>query len=534
MAQASGTTREVDTRVTPPRAGLVLTGLLVAAVVCNINFAAATVALPDIGESFNASQTQLNLVSLGTGLGLAMSVLYFGAIADRYGRKQLLMLGMVLTIVASVIAALAPNVEVLIGARVFTGIAAGMAYPTTLSLISALWAYGPKRTAAIALWASVGGMASVAGSVVAGAVLAVASWNVAFLLAVPIALVAIVLIAVVVPSHVGESTEPLDHAGGALSTIGIASLVLGIGVVLAPGGAAFGTVLLGVAALMIALFLWRQRRAPNPLYDLNVAKQRLFWVPALAGTIAFGALIGAMFVGEQFMQNVLQYSPLQAGAAVIPAAAGLILMAPLSARAVTGIGTRGAMLLGYALIMIAFLTMLAWRETTAYWLIGTGFFIIGAGAAFVTTASSGSLTSSTPVRRVGMASATSDLQNDLGGSIMQALLGAVLAGGFAAAFSDIIVGSPEAGKVSADVTAALQSSFASAAHVASRYPEFHDDILEAARQSLLAGSLAAYLIGAIAIVIGAVVVWFGLPSRDAERSIRARAASLTEAGSSAN
>lgn len=506
----------------PPRAGLVLTALLIAAVVCNINFAAATVALPDIGVSFTASQTQLNLVGLGTGLGLAMSVLYFGAIADRYGRKQLLLLGMVLTIVASLLSAFAPSIEILIGARVFTGLAAGMAYPTTLSLITALWADGPGRTGAIALWASIGGMASVAGGVVAGAVLAIASWNAAFLLSIPIAVIAIILIVVVVPSHVDESTDRVDHLGGVLSTVGIAAIVLGIGIVLAPGGAALGGVLLVVAVLFLALFVWRQLKARNPLYDLAVARRRLFWVPAVGGTIAFGALIGAMFVGEQFMQNILSYSPLGAGAAVIPAAAGLVLMAPLAARLVTGSGTRAAMLVGYALIIVAFLTMLAWREGTAYWLIGFGFLIIGAGAAFVVTASSRSLTSNTPVWRVGMASATSDLQNDLGGSIMQALLGAMLAGGFAAAFADLIAGSDEAGKVSSDVTQALQASFASAAHVAQQNPDFADEIMEAARQSLVAGSFGAYLIGAIAIVIGAIVVWLGLPSKTREAELRER------------
>jgi MFS family permease len=506
----------------PARSGLVLTALLVAAVVCNINFAAATVALPDIGVAFDASQTELNLVGLGTGLGLAMSVLYFGALADRYGRKQLLMLGMALTVVSCIVSALAPSVGVLIAARVFTGLAAGMAFPTTLSLITALWAEGPRRTGAIALWSSVGGMASVTGSVIAGALLAVVPWNAVFLLAVPLALLALVLVLVVVPSHVDESTEPVDHAGGILSTVGIAALVLGIGIVLAPGGAGGGLVLLAIAVVVLGAFLLRQRSAANPLYDLTVARRRLFWVPALAGTIAFGSLIGAMFVGEQFMQNVLQYTPLAAGAAVIPAAAGLIVMAPVSARLVSERGTRTTMLVGYVLVLLAFVTMLFWREDTGYWLIGLGFLVIGAGAAFVMTASSRSLTSSTPVRRVGQASATSDLQNDLGGSIMQALLGAVLAAGFAGVFADLVKASPDGAGVTPDVLARLQASFASAAGLAQQpeYAPYADEIMEAARQSLLAGSLGAYLIGGVAILIGFAVVWFGLPSREHEARLR--------------
>ncbi|MCB0870039.1 MAG: MFS transporter [Solirubrobacterales bacterium] len=504
----------------PAKAPLVLAALLIAAVVCNINFAAATVSLPDIGESFDASQTALNLVGLGTGLGLAMSVLYFGAIADRYGRKQLLLLGMVLTVLACFLSAFAPSVEFLILARVFTGLAAGMAYPTTLSLITALWADGPKRTGAIALWAGIGGMASVAGGVIAGGVLAVSSWHVAFLLSLPIALIAIALIAAVVPSHVDESDRPVDHLGGILSTLGIAFLVLGVSMVLAPGGAEFGGGLLAGSAILLGLFFWRQKTAANPLYNLDVAGRRLFWVPAVAGTIAFGSLIGAMFVGEQFMQNVLDYSPLGAGAAVVPAAFGLVIMSPVAARTVTEKGTRTTMSIGYVLIALAFVTMLAWREGTHYLLIGAGFFIIGAGAAFVITSSSRSLTSSTPVRKVGMASATSDLQNDLGGSIMQALLGALLASGFATKFADILKGSGEKNEISGEVTRALQASFASAEHVASQYPREADAILEAARQSLVSGALAAYLIGGVTILIGLAVVRFALPGKERELELR--------------
>lgn len=505
---------------TPARARLVLATLLISAVVCNVNYAAAGVALPDIGLAFDATQIQLNLVALGTGLGLAMSVLYFGAIADRYGRKQLLLTGMVLTIVASVISAYAPSIEILIGARVFTGLAAGMAYPTTLSLISALWADGPKRTKAIALWASVGGMASVAGGMLSGAILAVATWHESFLLSIPIAVVAIVLILTVIPSHVAESSEPVDHLGGALSVVGIGSLVLGIGLVFAPGYLTTGIVLFASAVAFIAAFLWRQAKARHPLYDLTVARRRLFWVPAFAGMIAFGALIGAMFVGQQFMQNVLAYTPLEAGVAVVPAAVGLISMAPIAARVVLRSGTRASMLIGYALIVLAFGTMLAWREDAPYVLIGLAYLLIGSGASFVLTASSRSLTSTTPVRRVGMASATSDLQSDLGGSVMQAFLGAVLAVGFAAAFARHIAESPQAGQVSAEVTMALQASYASAVHVASQYPSLQDAIIEAARQSLVSGALAAYLIGGIAIVVGAVVVWLGIPGHRRELELR--------------
>ena len=137
----------------PKRAGLVLGALVAVAAVANLGLAVANVALPSIGKEFDASQTSLNLVAVGYSLGLAASVLYFGALGDRYGRKLLLVLGMALTIPADCLAAWAPSIGVLFGARVFGGLAAGMAYPTTLALITALWS-GPARTRSIALWAA--------------------------------------------------------------------------------------------------------------------------------------------------------------------------------------------------------------------------------------------------------------------------------------------------------------------------------------------------------------------------------------------
>lgn len=505
----------------PRRAGLVLTALVLTAMVCNLNISAATVALPSIATAFDASQTVLNLIGLGAGLGLSMSVLYFGAVADRYGRKQLLMIGLVLVVVASLISAFAPSAEVLIAARVFTGLAAGMAYPTTLSLITALWAPGARRTGAIAIWSSVGGMTSVAGGVLAGTLLIWFDWGSVFFLSVPVAVVALLLVARAVPSRVGESDEAVDHLGGVLSVLGIAPLVLGISFVLAPGLGSLGAWLLVAAAVLLALFVVRQLRAGNPIFDLRIARRRMFWVPALCGMIIFGGMIGAIFVGEQFMQSVLGYTALGAGLAVIPAAVGLVLSAPLAARLVTAKGTRRAMLTGYLIVLLGFVSMLFWREGSPYPLLGFSFLAIGAGAAFVITSSSRALTSSTPVRRVGMASATSDLQSDLGGSVFQALLGAILALGFSSAISAAIASSGAADSITAEVSQALRSSFASAAQVASQYPEYQDQILEAAKQSLVDGALGAYLVGGVAIAIGTALVLVLLPSNRKENELLA-------------
>ena len=159
---------EHEQSVVPARAGLVLLALILVAAVANLNLAVANVALPDIGKAFDASQTSLDLIAVGYSLGLAASVLWLGALGDRYGRKMMLILGVLLSIPACLLAAYAPNEYVLFLARLMGGFAAGMAYPTTLALITALWA-GQPRTKSIALWSALGGAISALGPLVAGA-----------------------------------------------------------------------------------------------------------------------------------------------------------------------------------------------------------------------------------------------------------------------------------------------------------------------------------------------------------------------------
>ena len=134
----------------PQQAGLVLGTLIIVAAVANLPLAMANVALPSIGAYFDASQIQLNLIAVGYSLGLACSVLWLGALGDRYGRKQMAIIGVVLAIPAALISGLAPSIDVLIFGRLFGGFTAGMAYPTTLALIAALWGPGPGRTRSIA------------------------------------------------------------------------------------------------------------------------------------------------------------------------------------------------------------------------------------------------------------------------------------------------------------------------------------------------------------------------------------------------
>jgi MFS transporter, DHA2 family, multidrug resistance protein len=515
IATEGAATAAAEPSTMPQRAGLVLGALIAVAAVANLGLAVANVALPSIGKHFDASQTALNLVAVGYSLGLAASVLYFGAVGDRYGRKLLLMLGMILTVPADCLAAWAPSIDVLFVARVLGGLAAGMAYPTTLALITALWS-GPGRTRSIALWAAIGGAISALGPLCSGILLEHYWWGSVFLLTLPLAVIALAMAFFLVPAHVNEGTEPVDHVGGVVSIVLVGALILGINFAAVPNETTLIISLFVVAAAALIAFWIRQRRAKNPLYDLHIAARPTFWVAACAGLIVFGSLMGAMYIGQQFLQNVLDYSTVDAGLAILPAAAFMVVVAPRSAKLVEARGARFTLLFGYLFVLLGFLTMLLlWKENISYWKVALGYSFVGIGVGLAGTPASHSLTGSVPVKRVGMASGTADLQRDLGGAIMQSIFGALLTAGYAAAAGAAINASGT--NVSSGVQAELTKSFASAADTATRYPaSVQDTIIAAAKTAFLDGDQWAYLAGIIAVLLGATLVFFLFPKRDEE------------------
>ena len=431
----------------------------------------------------------------------------------------MIVLGMGFTIPASILAGFAPSDEVLFLARVGGGLAAGMAYPTTLALVTALWSArggrrrsrsGPRSAAASprsALWSP-------------ALLLEHFDWGSVFLVTLPLAVLALVLAMILVPAHVNESTEPVDNLGGVLSAILVGGLVVAINFMPVPNETTLALVLLAVALVAGVLFVLRQRRARNPLDDPGIAARPTFWVAGCAGIIVFGSLMAAMFVNQQFLQNVLGYSTLEAGAAILPAVVFMVLVAPRSAKLVQANGSRQTLLTGQALLLIAFVLMLLlWKDDIAYWKVALPLCFLGAGVGLAGTPSSNSLTGSVPVRRVGMASGTADLQRDLGGAVMTSVLGALLTLGYASAMGQAI---DQSGKNVTDATQAqLQLSFASAEDLAQQHPQYASQITAAAKQSFLDGGDWAYVGAMVAIAAGMALVYFFYPRHEREEQLRA-------------
>jgi MFS transporter, DHA2 family, multidrug resistance protein len=158
-----------------------------------------------------------------------------------------------------------------------------------------------------------------------------------------------------------------------------------------------------ITVIALALFVLRQRGAANPLYDPKVARRPTFWAAAVGGIIVFGALMGGMFIGQHFIQNVLGFSTVQVARPALFAGAFMIVVAPRSAKIVDARGSRFTLLAGYLFVLLGFLTMLLlWNEGTSFWGVVLAFIFVGNGVGLAGTPASRSLMGSVPVTRVGL------------------------------------------------------------------------------------------------------------------------------------
>jgi len=510
----------------PPRGSLVLLALVTGAIVANINLAVANVALPTIGADLQASQNQLDAIAEAFALGLASTVLYLGAIGDRYGRKMLFVLGAILTVPTACMAAWAPIADFLVFARLCSGFAAALLFPTTLSLISSLFR-SKARVRAIALWSGLGAGFAAVGPLIGGWLLEYFWWGSVFLISVPLAVIALIVGVIVIPNHIARDSGPVDHLGGVLSVIGVGGLVVLIQTFHQGVDGRWLTITTVTVLAFIAFFL-RQGRAPRPLVSLPLARQRTFWVAFAAGSIAFSSLIGAMFIGQQFTQNVLGYDTLTAAAVVLPSAICSALFGQVAGQLIIRRGSRAPLSLGLISIAIAFSIMLiTWRDGTSILWVLAAYAFVGTGVGLSATPTSRALMSSVPQSHAGMGSAFLDLTRDLGGAVLQALLGGILAAAYAKQMTADISGLPaqQAANITDQIADQLTSSYAGAAELATQYsPSIGDEIVGAAAKAFTEGKSAAIVVALVLTLLGLALVRLRFPSKDVEDAYYAKVA----------
>jgi EmrB/QacA subfamily drug resistance transporter len=315
------------------------------------------VALPKIGEDFDASTSALQWILNGYLLTLASLILLGGSLGDRLGRRRVFQFGVALFTLASLLCAVAPTVELLIFARLIQGIGGALLTPGSLAIIEA--SFRPAdRARAIGAWSGLGGVATAFGPLLGGWLIAAISWRAIFVINLPIG----IFVGWAASVHVPESRDPtvsgrIDLSGAALAAIGLGGTTYALIEAPEGGGAAVAvTAVIGIASL-IGFFL-RERRAANPMLPLSIFSSRQFSAANGVTFVVYAALGVVFFLLVSFLQISMGYTPIEAGSASLPVTLLMLLGSARAGELAQRIGPRIPLTLGPLIIAAGLLLML--------------------------------------------------------------------------------------------------------------------------------------------------------------------------------
>ena len=384
------------------------------------------IALPSIGRQLHASFGALQWVVTGYTMTLAALLLLGGALGDAFGRRRVFTIGVIWFTATSAVCALSPNVSVLIVMRVLQGVGGALLTPGSLAIIEASFV-PDDRGRAIGAWSGLGGVATAAGPLLGGYLIAAASWRWIFVINLPIG-AAVVWIA---RRHVPESRDPdagrpLDLLGAALAVLALASITYAL--IEGPtAGATPAVVTLGVLGVLAAASLVAvERRATNPMLPASAFRVRQFSVTNAVTFVVYAALGGALFLLPVELQVVDGFSPLAAGASLLPVTVLMLALSAGSGQLAGRLGPRLQMSVG-PLGVGAGLVLLSRTATDASYVTGVlpGVLVLGLGLATTVAPLTTTALSSLPARHAGLASAVNNDVARLGSLVAVAVLPAV-------------------------------------------------------------------------------------------------------------
>ncbi|WP_159450189.1 MFS transporter [Demequina sp. NBRC 110056] len=484
---------------------------LMTAMIANMSL---NLALPDLAVEFSLTQLQLTWVVEAFALVFAALLFIAAAIADRYGRKRTMLVGLVIFIAASIYAPFfATTGGELIASRAIMGIGGALVMPTTLSIVNVVFP-SKERPKAIAIWSAVAGVGMMIGSVLTGVLLHFFDWHSAFLLGAAFGLVSLVVTWRIVPESVDEKQTPVDWLGGALITVALAGIVYTIMEAPSHGFEDSATVIAAaLGSLSLAAFIWWELRAKHPMLDLTLFLRSRFSLSVLSVTLTFFAMMGAFFGMTQIFQLVMGYDALTTSVAFIPSMLPMMIVGPMVPKLVEKVGTRWTVVPGLVIIAGGFLLMTTWPTVPSYWDFLIAMSLVTLGMALVMTPATNMLMSSVPRNRSGMGSAMNDTTRELGASLGIAVLGSLIANQYASNISGAAEGLP------AEATGAVEDSLAGAVAVTDQMAEagagdVAAQILASAQEAFMSANQHAMLISAIIAAGTAVLMLVALPRGD--------------------
>jgi DHA2 family methylenomycin A resistance protein-like MFS transporter len=385
-------------------------------------------ALPSVQRSLHVDVGALQWIIDSYNLMFASLLVTGGTLSDLFGRKRLFLIGIVLFTLASLLCGLAPTFPLLMIGRILQGIGAALELPGTLSILSVIYPDPKERTRAIAIWASVQGLALAIGPTVGALLVDTLGWQSIFFLNLPIGLITLVITVKVV----GESSHPegrrIDLPGQAL--VGILLVALTYAVIESQALGWGSPLILGslvLAVICLVMFIIIEQRTSGPMVPLDIFRQRAFSSAlAIASMMTFG-MYGMFFLISLYLQSIENKSPLLAGLQLLPLSITFIILSPLVGRLTNRFGPRGLMATGMALMGCGLLLFTWLTPETGYGFLSVTMGLIGIGLACNAGPVMAVAVGSVSAKRAGLASGFGNVARMIGATLGVAVLGAILA-----------------------------------------------------------------------------------------------------------
>ncbi|MCT9009864.1 MFS transporter [Streptomyces rhizosphaerihabitans] len=480
---------------------VVLVVLCVSLLLVALDATVLHVAVPAVTEDLKPGAIELLWIVDVYPLVCASLLILFGTLGDRIGRRRVLLLGYLLFGVASGIAALAENAQLLIGARALLGVGGAMIMPATLSILRQVFPDRRERALAIGIWSAVAAVGAAVGPLLGGFLLEHFWWGSVFLVNIPLMIVSLPVGRLLLPESRGERDGPWDVVGALMAAAGLFGLVLGVkrlGAGEAPLSL-FTIAPLIVGGVLMAAFVRRQRRRAHPLVDLRMFARPAFSTSIGCIVLAMLALVGLELIAAQYLQLVLGLSPLQTGLRLLPLTVAAMAAGLAGAKLLRRFGPRAMVCFGFCLTAAAVVTLTAMGGNDNTGLLLFGFVLLGFGLETTLFGAYESMLSEAPQAQSGGAAAIGETSYQLGAGIGIALLGSVMNAAYAPGLSSV------PGVPAAD-SAAAGHSLGEAYQVADRLGGTTGGALrQAARDSFVHGLHVTLLVSAGLLLLGAVM-----------------------------
>ena len=412
-------------RSTTVRSWAALSVLTLAVMLLAIDGTVLTLAIPALTADLKPSAAQILWIGDIYSFTLSGLLVLMGNLADRIGRKRLLMIGSVGFGLSSLLAALATSPELLIAARALLGISGATIMPSTLAIIRSLFPDQQQRTRAIAIWSAGATAGAAIGPIVGGALLEHFHWGSVFLINVPVMVLIVAGGLWLLPESRNPSKGRIDLLSAVLSIVAVVALVQAIKEIFSAGFTATAAVALALGTATGWWFLRRQRALATPLIDVSLFRNRAFTAAVTADTVTIFAFVGLLFFFSQYLQFVRGLSPLQTGLLELSGTVAAIVVVAFTGIAVRTLGTGGAISAGLGLGSVG-LVLLAFAESaTGLAGIVVAFAVVGFGIGLSMTLNTDAIVSAVPPECAGAASSIAETAYELGTALGIALLGSV-------------------------------------------------------------------------------------------------------------